>query len=312
MVLLSSIIFGRLGDVVGRKKMILLGFLTCAFVFFGHNLIKNISGLFILRGLAGVGVGMIPGSLAALAWGGSLGLFTAMGSLGFTGASFLAGMLKENFYIFSGSALFALVGFFLTLFVREHPVKLTVPLFPIKIIFKNIRVYLPYLIRHSAATAIWAIFPIYLMTLGADKFWIGVIYAINPLMQFIFMLLFDRYKSSSLISAGLIASFLTFLGYAVTGHWQVVIVLQVLLGFSWANLYLGSIKFLLENNAEKATATGILNSVFGLSGIIGPLMGGLILFFGLRTLLYFSTFLAFGAVIVSRILKLPEKILLPQ
>ena len=310
MVLLSSIIFGRLGDVVGRKKMILLGFLTCAFVFFGHNLIENISALFILRGLAGVGVGMIPGSLAALAWGGSLGLFTAMGSLGFTGASFLAGMLRENFYIFSGSALFALVGFFLTLCMREHPVKLTVPLFPIKIIFKNIRVYLPYLIRHSAATAMWAIFPIYLTTLGADKFWIGVIYAINPLMQFIFMLLLDRYKSTSLISAGLIASFLTFLGYAVTGHWQVVIVLQVLLGFSWANLYLGSIKFLLENNAEKATATGILNSVFGLSGIIGPLVGGLILFFGLRTLLYFSTFLAFGAVIVSRILKLPEKILL--
>ncbi len=255
---------------------------------------------------------MIPGSLAALAWGGSLGFFTGLGSLGFTGASLVAGILKKNIYIFSGSALLAFTGFIIALFIKEKPIQLNVPLFPIKIIFKNIRVYLPYLIRHSAATAIWAIFPIYLTTLGADKFWIGIIYAINPLMQFIFMLLLDRYKSTSLISVGLIASFITFSGYALSKNWQVVIALQVLLGFSWANLYLGSIKFLLENNAEKATATGILNSIFGLSGIIGPIIGGLVLFFGLRTLLYFSAILALSAIIVLRILRRSAQTVSPQ
>ncbi len=302
-VFFSSTIFGRLGDVLGRKKIVIFGFLISGAVFFGHNFIRDIPSLFFFRGLAGVGVGMIPGSLAALAWGGSIGVFTAFGSLGFACASFLAGILKNEFLVFSTSALICLIGCGCTFLIREKIKRVPVPLIPFKIIFKNRYIYLPYLIRHSAASAIWAIFPIYLVMLGANRLWVGIIYGINPIMQFTFMLILDRFKNTKLITIGLVCSALTFLGYAISPNWQVVLFLQMLLGFSWANLYLGSMKFLLEHNTEQATATGILNSIFGLSGICGPLIGGLILFFGLRHLLFFSTALAMSAVIISRNLK---------
>jgi DHA1 family tetracycline resistance protein-like MFS transporter len=113
------------------------------------------------------------------------------------------------------------------------------------------------------------------------------------------MLWIDRYRSSRLIILGLIASALTFFGYAVSPNWQVILGLQILLGFSWANLYLGSIKHLLENNLEQATATGMLSSIIGLSGIAGPLIGGLLSFFGLRVLIFASSLLAFSGFLLS-------------
>jgi DHA1 family quinolone resistance protein-like MFS transporter len=306
--LISSAVFGRLGDIFGRKRVVIIGFFVSAVVAFAHNFIRDIPSLLFIRSLAGIGAGMIPGPLAALAWGSPLGVFTACGSLGFTMSSVLAGVLKKDFFIFTASALLCMIGFAASFIIKEKQKKILVPLFPYNIIVKNLKVYLPYLIRHSAATAIWAIFPIYLVKLGADKFWIGIIYGINPLMQFTFMLLLDRFKSTRLITIGLIASACTFLGYAIAPHWHLVLFLQVVLGFSWANLYLGSMKYLLENNIEQATATGILSSVFGLSGIIGPLIGGVISLFGLRPLLFFSSVLAFGAFITSRSLRLPARL----
>lgn len=307
MLLFSSIIFGRLGDIFGRKTIIVFGFVVSAVIFFAHTLIRDISSLFILRACAGIGVGMIPGPLAALAWGGSIGLFSAVGSLGFTVGNLLAGLLKNQSLIFITSALLCIAGFTLTFFIKEKKKKIAVPLFPYKIIKNNLNVYLPFLIRHSAAQAIWAIFPIYLVGLGANRLWIGIIYALNPLLQFFFMLMLDAYKSTRLIMLGLLASSLTFFGYGISPNWQIILFLQILLGFSWANLYLGSVKYLLENNIEQATATGILSSVIGLSGILGPLVGGLVSFLGMRALIIFSAFFAFLAFIISRILRQQAK-----
>jgi MFS family permease len=303
MVLIAATFFGRLGDMVGRKKMVILGFLVSAVVFYGHNFIRDLRSLFIIRMCAGIGAAMVPGPLAALVGSASVGVFTASGSFGFMIASVLAGFLHENGMVFTTSAVMCVIGMLLTLGVREHVKRLKVPFFPWRIIKKNADIYFPYFIRHSAASAIWAIFPIYLTTLGADTVLIGILYAINPLMQFTFMLVLRRVQSDRLITIGLVASVLTFLGYTTAFHWVFLIGLQALLGFSWANLYLGSMKHLLEENAEQATATGVLNSVFGLSGIVGPLIGGLVSFFGLRALLAFSTLVAASGFIVSRSLR---------
>ncbi len=288
---------------MGKKKVIAIGFLVSCIVFLGHNLIRDTFSLFLFRGLAGIGAGMVPGPLAALAWGSSFGYFNAIGALGFTLGNFLGGVLKQDLLIFTFSALLCLFGLTVTFRIKDKPERLTVPLFPYKIIKKNLNVYVPFLIRHSAAQAIWSIFPLYLIELGTSKFNIGVIYALNPFMQFVFMLGMDRFKSSQLMEWGLIASAVTFLGYTISPTWQVILVLQVLLGFSWAALYLGSLKQLLENNYEQATASGFLNSVAGLAGIIGPITIGSITLFGIRALLLGSTLLAFSAFIISKILK---------
>jgi MFS family permease len=119
-------------------------------------------------------------------------------------------------------------------------------------------------------------------------------------MQFIFMLILDRYKTRRLIDIGFIATSLTFLGYFLSSNWQMIFLFQIVLGFSWANLYLGSMKFLLEHNNEQATATGLLNSVLGLSGLIGPLIGGVVALLGVRVLFVFSALLSLSALFVCR------------
>ncbi len=300
MLLFSSLLFGRLGDMYGRKKMIMLGFFISGIILFCHNYIKNIQTVFLFRGFAGLSIGMIPGSIVALAWGNSLGWFSGFGSLGYTLGNFLPGILKNNFLIFTTASLFCISGFVLSFFLKDDDKKIYVPLFPYQLIKKNMGVYLPFYIRHSAAQAIWAIFPIYLSELGANKFQIGLLYAINPFAQFVFMVLMERQNCEKLILLGIAFSALTFLGYGLSPNWQIMIFLQVLLGFSWATLYLGSIKFLLKNNLEQATATGFLNSVIGLSGITGPLLGGLIALFGIRVLLFSSAIFACLAFLIKR------------
>jgi len=51
---------------------------------------------------------------------------------------------------------------------------------------------------------------------------------------------------------------------------------QVLLGFSWATLYVGCLKVLTETNPETGTAGGLFNSVLSLSSILGPILGGVL------------------------------------
>jgi len=300
MLFFSSLLFGRLGDMYGRKRIIILGFLISTIVLFCHSLINNLKTIFLFRGFAGLSIGMIPGSVTALAWGNSLGLFSGFGSLGYTIGNFLPGILKKNFLIFTVAASFCLIGFVLGFFIKEERKSIYVPVFPFRLIRKNFGIYLPFFIRHSAAQAIWAIFPIYLYELGANKFQIGLIYAINPFAQFIFMILMDKQKGEKLMLMGIACSILTFLGYGLSPNWHIILFLQILLGFSWATLYLGSIKCLLKNNLEQATATGFLNSVIGLSGITGPLIGGVIALLGFRVLLFSSTIVSCLAYIIKR------------
>lgn len=287
----SSFFFGRLGDMYGRKEIVRWGFLISGIVLFLHNFISNLQTVFLFRALAGLSIAMIPGAMVALAQGSSLGWFSGFGSLGYTVGNFLPGVLKHNFLIFTTASGFCLLGFLLSFFIRERSERISVPLFPYHIIKKNLGVYLPFFIRHSAAQAIWAIFPIYLAELGADKFHIGLLYALNPLSQFIFMILLEKQDSERLMRTGLICSGVTFLGYGITPDWRWLIFFQTLLGLSWATLYLGAIKYLLRNNLEQATASGFLSSIIGLSGIIGPLFGGIVLLHGIRPLLFISAIL---------------------
>ncbi len=279
--------------------MVGFGFLLSALLYAGHLLIKDTGSMFLIRGLSGVAGGMVPGSLTALAWGTSIGLFTGLGSLGMMVANLLDAVIKSDTLIFLTAAAFSLAGFFLTFRVRENSQRIPVPRFPIKVILKNLNVYLPFLIRHSAAQAIWAVYPLYLFQLGATKFHIGMIYALNPLAQFIFMVTLDRQKSVSLMKMGIFASAAAFLGFALASNLWVILAFQVVLGYSWANLFMGSVKYLLENNTEQATANGILNSMIGLSGIIGPLIGGVIALAGIKTMLLASAALACAAFLIS-------------
>jgi len=93
---------------------------------------------------------------------------------------------------------------------------------------------------------------------------------------------------------GLFAAMLTFILFAMARNFWEIMPAQLLLAFSWACLYVGSLRQLTDNNEEKATAVGILNSTMSLSMIFGAIIGSIVLLFtGYRgTLLVAACFAA--------------------
>lgn len=303
--LISSTLFGRLSDLYGRKVFILLGLLLSGIVLFFHTHISNLPVLFILRGLAGFSIGIIPPVFFSYLYerGGLLGRFTGFGSLGWGVGSIIAGLLKDfnKVFLFSSGAFF--LSFLTALSLKEVKPKIKVPPLSLRLIRKNLGVYLSFLLRHTGAFAVWAIFPLYLRSIGADKFWIGIIYAINPFFQFIFMNYLDRYRGKKLIIWGLLFSSITFLLFSLFSHYYEVLPVQIVLALSWSCLYLGSLKYLMERNIERGTATGVFSSLSGLSGVIGPFLGGFVGVFGYRMVMVLAMGLSLLGLLVWIILK---------
>ena len=147
--------------------------------------------------------------------------------------------------------------------------------------------------RHLGAFAIWAIFPLYLASLGADRFWIGAIYALNSLAQFFIMRKLDRFDGNRLFRWGLVLSALAFLSFALAQDHYQMLPTQIILAFSWSFAYVGALLALTKKNIERATSVGILRSLIGLAGILGPILGGLISqLYGLVEVMYFGVALS--------------------
>jgi len=166
-----------------------------------------------------------------------------------------------------------------------------VPFFPKEVLKRNWRVYVPYLLRHTGANIIWVIYPLYIVSLGGDKFWVGAIYTVNLGTQFIVMLFLDRFQDKQLIKAGLLLAIMTFFSFTLAQNFLHLLPMQVLLACSWAGMYVGSLLYLMKNNVEKATSSGILNSVINVSQVFGALIGGAVsqLFGDFRATMYLAT-----------------------
>ncbi|MEO0084512.1 MAG: MFS transporter [candidate division WOR-3 bacterium] len=303
MIFLAGAIFGRLSDLKGRKRFIVLGLGLSALAFWSHLLIKNLTSLFIIRAFTGFSLGIFPAALLTYAYekNNMLGKFTSIGSLGWGIGSIIAGIIAVYYklYLIAGAL------FFITFLIAIIALEKTTPqirqmFFNLTVVKRNWRVYLTFLMRHAGAFGIWAIYPLYLANLGANKFWIGVIYSINAFGQFLFMPYLDRYKSSRLIIVGLYLSALTFIIFALCRNFKQILPFQILLALSWSCLYLGTLKYLVEHNEERATAVGIFNSIMSFSGIVGPLFGGVIGSLGYRSVMISAAGLTLLSVFVFR------------
>jgi DHA1 family quinolone resistance protein-like MFS transporter len=320
MLFLSSIVFGRLADVHGRKKIILIGLVTsgisCTFQIFADNVLT----LTIARATFGFSAGIFPAALVAYAYESKrkLGKFLSYGSLGF-GVGCIIACIVSTYggydLVFLVSSLILFIAFFVAIFLPPiKEIRHRVPILPVKIIKKSYAAYIAVLLRHIGATSIWVLFPNFLTLLGKNTcweknidFWIGVIYLINGFGQFIIMQFLDRFSSWYLIILGTSMSSLAFLCFAIcTDLWQ-IIVLQLLLACAFSCLYVGSFKYIMERNVEHATSAGWLNSTFSLSNIIGPIIGGTIAnifasiytdMFGYRITMVFGGGLAFGGMLM--------------
>ena len=204
---ISSYLFGRASDVYGRRFFIHLGLGVSTLTFFLQVLTDPsfVAPLWadplllaLARGLAGFSVGMFPAALTAYVYESKdpLGRFTSFGSLGWAIGNFVAGLIAMYWGAFLLSSICLLMAFLVSLTMPSVAgPHIRVPFFPWKLVKKNWHVYLSYFLRHIGANSIWIIYPLYIISLGGDKFWVGLIYTVNTASQFFVM----RYIDLSLI-----------------------------------------------------------------------------------------------------------------
>ncbi|MCK4614452.1 MAG: MFS transporter, partial [Thermoplasmata archaeon] len=284
--LFSSYSFGILSDRVGRKRFLYIGFAVSSIIFGLQAIVWDFWSLLVVRALAGFSIGIYPAALVAYVYEArkKMGKFSSFGSMGFGFGALIAGYigyLMEIRYAFLFSSLLFVISLIIAVHIPPvESVRQKIPFFPVEVIKRNKMVYFSFLMRHSGAHAIWVIFPLYLLDLGATVFWIGVIHAMNAISQFFYMFfLTDRYSSRRLVTAGLLLSVLVFfLFFSATVWWQ-FLPMQLLLAGSWSFLYVGSLKYVTEQNVERATATGMLHSIISMSMILGAIIGGTIAYY---------------------------------
>lgn len=277
----SSYASGRAADVYGRRKILLTGLFLSGVVTLLHvaTLIADSLVLFVaVRVLLGLCAGMFPAALLAYAYEmkSKMGKFSSWGAAGWGMGSLCVGLfgtLYEGAFLACAVIIFVSFGLALTLpFPKEK--RMFVPLFPISILRKNAPVYSAMIIRHTGANMIWVTYPLFLISIGADEVMIGVVYAVNAFSQFTIMNFIDRFRPTMLVGVGIGASAVTFFTFSLAGSFWEIVPLQVVLASAWACLYVGSLRYVMERNDEKATVTGLLSSSISVSGIIGPVAGG--------------------------------------
>jgi predicted MFS family arabinose efflux permease len=150
---------------------------------------------------------------------------------------------------------------------------------------------------------IWAFWPLFLQQLGADYFWIGVTSAINTGTQFLVMyFLTDRGWSTGLLRLGLLLSSVTFISFALAPNFWWILPTQILLGISWALLYVGGLRAATEGHPNPGAASAIFTGVLNISMVIGPALGALLVpIGGYYLLIYVGAALSFGAFLYRQI-----------
>ena len=288
----SSFIFGKAADINRLRPIVLIGLVVSGVAFFLQVFAYDALSLALSRALVGFCMSIYPAALTVYIYyqKGSIGKFTSFGSLGWMIGYLLAAVIVDVHFLFILSSVFYFVAFLNALKLKdiEKP-SMNISYFSVDTFSRNIGVYLSIFVRHVGAVAVWTMLPLYLLHLGANNFWIGVIYAINPLVQFIVMRRMDGLDNEWLVKWGCITSGLAFTCYLFAPSFIYVIPGMICVAFGWSFLYVGGNQLLVSRNAEKATATGILNSVIAAASIVGSVAGGIMLQqFGYKETLIFG------------------------
>jgi len=301
-IFISSYVFGRFSDVYGRRSILVAGLILSALACFLQVFAFNTITLEITRIVLGLCAGIFPSALLAYVYESDkkIGKFSSYGSLGFGIGTFMAGVIGVYYGIFLFSALVMFIAYMVSLYLPfGKEVHHAVPFFPVNVIKRNFPIYLSVMFRHTGASMIWVIYPLFLADLGADPIFIGAIYAVNAVAQFVFMQFTDKYGSYLLIIVGFIMSILTFPSYTLaTIYWE-IIPAQIMIALAWSTLYVGSVKYVMERNDEKGTSAGLLQSALSISSIIGALLGGVAAeAYGYHGCMYIATVVAIIGLVI--------------
>jgi len=293
----SSLFFGWQSDKKGRVKFIRIGLGLSSIAFFLQTLASNLLILIIVRGITGFCLGIASAVLLAYAFEeeGNIGKYSSYGSLGWVAGAIAAAIIKEYNSLFTLSSLSCLVAFLLTLRLKESSSERKLILaHPGKVITRNLRVYLPFFLRHLGANAIWVILPLFLVSIGATKLWISLLWTINFTGQFIIMRYIEKFHKAKLFSLGLILSGVVFIAYALSTHYLQILPVQIILALGWSSLYVGALVLLMRSGVEHGTSAGLLFSTISFCSALGPFLGGLLSeAMGFKAVMLFATIITF-------------------
>jgi MFS family permease len=309
--LLSNYLFGSLSDAFGAKPFLIAGFLFSSVLFVVHIFAFDYMSLFYVRLITGVALGTYPGALFALAHSTQtrMGQFSSFGSLGSFVGLVGAGFLSEVYGVKSLFILGAVV--FLAAFVvsfqikRERTASHVVSLRPTVTIRENLSTYVSLLTRHTGANAVWTFWSLYLLSLGANNLYVGLITASNSLAQFLTMrYLTDRFGSRREFDLGLLLSGGLFISLAFANNFWQTWVPYALLGCVWSFIFVGAVRSLADTSTRKGEALGAFNSTLNLSNLLGPILATAVIIFGdYRTMMYAAAILCFSSYVISIKLK---------
>jgi DHA1 family multidrug resistance protein-like MFS transporter len=313
----SSFIFGRQSDRHGRLLFVRLGLALGAGAYVLQMAAIDPITLLAIRAFVGFCLGISSAAIMAYVYEaeGQVGRFAAYGSLGWLFgclaaaiASAATGTTKSSttFYaLFAVSGAASALAFLLSFTLKEDRGRsLKVPLFPISLIRDNGRVYIPFFMRCLGSSAVWAVFPLFLVQeIGTSRLWVALLDAINMGLQFVFMRFVERFRSTWVLATGLVTSVIVFASYGLATHYGQLVPFQILLAVSWSCLWVGSLSFLLGRSVERGTAAGLLYSMTYLSAGFGPLIGGFVSeTWGFRALMFVASGLTFLGLILSWVL----------
>ncbi len=277
--LASSLFFGRLSDIHGRMKFIRIGLGLIVVSYYLQTLAYSPWTLLAARSLVGFCGGINAAVIMAYTYENQkqIGNFISYGALGWLVGAMLAAAVKEFDALFTISAAAAFISFVLSFRLKEEKesaVRIRVAVFPSSLIRTNYRVLLAFFLRQLGGMAIWTVWPLYLSSIGATKFWISVMDATNMLGQFVASLYVEKFNEGKMVQFGLISSVAVFTLYGLANHYLVMIPIQLLLSLGYSALFIGALNYLLKRHRERGTVAGLLNSSMSLSGSIGPFFGG--------------------------------------
>ena len=301
--LFSSLFSGWKSDRLGRLLFVRWGLLISSASFAIQLLANSVMVLIIVRAIVGFALGIAVAAIITYAFesGANMGKYSSYGSLGWIFGAVASALVGDIKLLFCLSFLFCLAAFFISLAfknVPSHQFSKSPNLW--HVLRRDYRIYLAVFLRHLGASAVWVIFPLYLISIGLDNFWIGLLWGINFAVQFVVMRQLERFSEFKTFFYGQLLSLFVFTAYIfISGRFYLVLA-QALMGVAWSCLYVGALLIVLRSGDEKGTAGGIFQSTLNLCNAVGPLLGGLIAQeWGYRGVMFFAAALCLGGMFVT-------------
>jgi len=287
--LVSNTFFGRLSDIIGRRKFIIFGLLVSSVSTFLFVVPVDYLGFTLARVFNGIALGVFPSSLVGVASdrGMKLGKLSAYGSIGWATGGLLGGYLADVLglqWLFITSSIFYLLSFLAALllgtgkgFKPAITDETKSERMYSKAVKRNWMVYLLFILRHGTANAIWIYWALFLQNdLHLTRTQIGVVQATNMITQFVLMrAVTDRLNPRLMLILGGLASSLAFFSFTITTSFLEIVLTQIILGIAWALFYVGGLRTVEEQSKKDgivATGTGLFNASLSTSQIMGPFL----------------------------------------